>query len=94
MAQELSERSQRYREAIEQMSTLIPQIRSARNEALNKAELYELAGKYVEAAESYKQAADYSMELDELEAAKEYQEHVERMLSLEELAKLRRSLGA
>ena len=94
MAQELSERSQRYRDAIEQMSTLIPQIRSARNEALNKAELYELAGKYVEAAESYKQAADYSMELDELEAAKEYQEHVERMLSLEELAKLRRSFGA
>ena len=94
MANELNERAQQYKQAIDQMTTVIPQIRSARNDALNKAELYELAGKYIDASESYKKAASYSMELGELEEAKEYENHVERMLSLEELAKLRRSLGA
>ncbi|MHA1271659.1 MAG: hypothetical protein ACTSPY_17840 [Candidatus Helarchaeota archaeon] len=94
MSRDLEERAKSYQQAIEQMTTLIPQIRSARNEALNKAELYELAGKYLDAAECYKQAAEYSMELGEIEASNEYKEHAERMVSLEELAKLRRSLGA
>ncbi|MHA1231294.1 MAG: tetratricopeptide repeat protein [Candidatus Helarchaeota archaeon] len=94
MAQELKERAENYKKTIEQMATIVPQLRSARNDALNKAELYELGGKYSEAAECYKMAAEYSVQLGELEHAKEYQEHAERMKSLEELAKLRRSLGA
>ncbi|TFF85874.1 MAG: hypothetical protein EU551_03100 [Promethearchaeota archaeon] len=94
MAEELVQRSQKYQQTVEQMTNIIPQLRSARNEALNKAELYELGGKYIEAAEFYKKAADYSVELGELEVAKEYEGHIERMKSLEELAKLRRSLGS
>ncbi len=92
IAQELARRAQVYREELSQMAQRIPALRSQRNEALNQAELLEINGKYIEAAQQFDLASKLSVEIGEMDKAKEYLSQSQRLMSLAELAKLRERL--
>jgi hypothetical protein len=92
IAQELAQRAHAYRAELSQMVQRIPMLRSQRNEALNQAELLELNGRYVEAAQQFDLASKLSAEIGEIDKAKEYLSQAERLMSLSELAKLRERL--
>ena len=74
------------------MAQRIPALRSQRNEALNQAELLEINGKYIEAAQQFDLASKLSVEIGEMDKAKEYLSQSQRLMSLAELAKLRERL--
>ena len=92
VAQELTQRAQRYSQEINQMAQRIPELRSQRNEALNQAEMSELSGNYLQAAEQFAAAAELSAEIGEYDKAKDYVNQAERLKGLSELAKLRERL--
>jgi tetratricopeptide (TPR) repeat protein len=92
IAQELTQRSQSYSQEINQMAQRIPELRSQRSEALNQAEMSELSGNYLQAAEQFAVAAELSAEIGEYDKAKDYVNQAERLKGLSELAKLRERL--
>ncbi len=92
VAQELTNRAEVFRTQLTQMSQRIPALRSARNEALNNAEMLELSGRYEEAAVQFEYAASVSNEVGEIDKAKEFISQANRLRSLSELASLREKL--
>jgi hypothetical protein len=92
VAQELTNRAEVFRTQVTQMAQRIPALRSARNEALNNAELLELSGRYDEAAQQFEYAASVSNEVGEFDKAKEFTSQANRLRSLSELASLREKL--
>jgi len=92
VAQELTQRAQFYSQEINQMAQRIPALRSQRDEALNQAEMSELSGNYLQAAEQFASAAEFSAEIGEYDKAKDYINQAERLKGLAELAKLRERL--
>ena len=92
IAQELTQRSQSYSQEINQTAQRIPELRSQRSEALNQAEMSELSGNYLQAAEQFAVAAELSAEIGEYDKAKDYVNQAERLKGLSELAKLRERL--
>ncbi len=92
VAQELTKRAQVYRDELSQMTQRIPVLRSQRNEALNQAEMLELGGRYVEAAQQFDIASKLSVEIGEMDKARDYLNQTQRLMNLSELAKLREKL--
>lgn len=92
IAQELTQRAQSYSQEINQMAQRVPELRSQRNEALNQAEMFELNGNYLQAAEQFAVAAEFSAEIGEYDKAKDYINQAERLKGLSELSKLRERL--
>jgi len=92
IAQELTQRAQSYSQEINQMAQRIPELRSQRNEALNQAEMFELNANYLQAAEQFAAAAEFSAEIGEYDKAKDYVNQAERLKGLSELSKLRERL--
>ncbi len=92
IAQELTQRAQFYSQEINQMAQRIPELRSQRNEALNQAEMFELNGNYLQAAEQFAAAAESSAEIGEYDKARDYINQAERLKGLSELSKLRERL--
>ena len=92
IAQELTQRAQTYSQEINQMAQRIPELRGQRNEALNQAEMFELNGNYLQAAEQFVAAAELSAEIGEYDKAKDYINQAERLKGLSELSKLRERL--
>ena len=92
IAQELTQRAQSYSQEISQMSQRIPELRSQRNETLNQAEMFELNGNYLQAAEQFAIAAELSAEIGEYDKARDYVNQAERLKGLSELSKLRERL--